>query len=84
MAIALLTRSRDAPTMPGELLLGERQPELVLAAGELEQALRGAAGDVEEHRVGERLVGRAQPPREQRHDAHSSSGRASIAARTAS
>ena len=45
---------------PGQLLLGERHPEVVLAAGQLEQSLRGAAGDVEEHGVRERLVGGAE------------------------
>ena len=52
----------------GELLLGQRHAELVLAARELEQPLRGAAGDVEEHRVGERLVGGAEPAGEDRDD----------------
>ena len=52
----------------GELLLGHRQPELVGVAGELEQPLGGAGGDVEEHRVGERLVGGAQAAGEEAHD----------------
>ena len=38
------------------------------AVGELEQALRGATGDVEEHRVGEHLVHRPQPLRQQPRD----------------
>ena len=41
-----------------QLLLGDRQDELVGTGAELEQALGGAAGDVEEHRVGDRFVGR--------------------------
>ena len=45
------------------------QHELVGALGQLEQALRGAAGDVEEHAVGERLVHRPQSLREQSGDA---------------
>ena len=52
----------------GQLLLGDRQHELVAAVGQLEQPLGGAAGDVEEHRVGERLVHRPQPLGEQAGD----------------
>jgi hypothetical protein len=49
---------------PRQLLLRDRELEVVALTRELEQPLRGAAGDVEEHAVGECLVGRAQPRRE--------------------
>ena len=53
----------------GQLLLGDREDELVGALGQLEQALGGAAGDVEEHAVGQRLVGDAQALGQQAGDA---------------
>ena len=68
VAIALFTRFARRADHPRELLLGQRHAELVLAARQLEQPLRGAPGDVEEHGVGERLVGRAEPPGEDRDD----------------
>ena len=69
LAIALLTRSRDAPTMPASSSWVTGSDELVGAVGQLEQALGRAAGDVEEHRVGQRLVGRPQPLGQQPGDA---------------
>src|SRR5690606_27823484 len=44
------------PDPPGELLLGDGERELVGVPRQLEEALGGTAGDVEEHRVGEGVV----------------------------
>src|SRR3954468_1706938 len=45
---------------PGQLFLCDRELELVAFASELEQTLGRAARNVEEHRVGQRLVDGAQ------------------------
>ncbi len=65
---ALFTRSRLAPTRPARSswVIGSRNSSAL--ARQLEQALRRPAGHVEEHRVGERLVGRAQPAGQEAHD----------------
>ena len=55
----LLTRSREAPDQAGQLLLGDRQLELVGVAGQLQQPLGRPAGHVQEHRVGQGRVGRS-------------------------
>ena len=56
------------PDHPRELFLGERHAELVFTAGQLDEPLRGPPGDVEEHGVGQRLVGRTEPPGQDRDD----------------
>ena len=60
LAIALFTRSRDAPTIPASSSWVTGQDEVVDAVGELEDPLRRAAGDVEEHGIGECLVHHAE------------------------
>ena len=52
----------------GELLLGDGQHEVIAAVGELEEPFGGAPGDIEEHRVGDRFVHRAQALGEQAGD----------------
>ena len=66
--IALLTRSRDAPTMPASSSCVTGQHEAIAVAGQFEQPLGGAAGDVEEHRVGQGVVGLAQPAHQEAGD----------------
>ena len=58
LAMALFTRSRDAPTIPASSSWVTGSTNSSAPAGQLEDALGGAAGDVEEHRVGQRLVHR--------------------------
>src|ERR1700678_2813147 len=41
----------------GKLLLGDREDELIGVAGQLQEPLRGAARHVEEHGVGQGVVG---------------------------
>ena len=53
------------PDHARQLLLRDRELELVRSVRQLEQSLGGAAGDVEEDRVGEHLVHRSQASREQ-------------------
>src|SRR5437588_6720312 len=57
-----------------QLLLSDRQLELVALTGQLEQALRRAPGYVEEHRVGQRFVDGADAPGQQLHDAPQGAG----------
>src|SRR5699024_780617 len=51
-----------------QLFLGDRQRELVGVTGEFEEPFGGAAGDIEEHRVGQGGIGGAQASREQLDD----------------
>ena len=72
----MFTRSRLAPTIAASSSWVTGQREGVGVARELEQALGGAGGDVEEDRVGQRLVGGAQPlATSSRTTPHSSCGR---------
>ena len=64
----LLTSLSRRAHQAGQLLLGDRQDELVGVAGQLEKPLGGAAGHVEQHRVGQRGAGGAQPAGEQGDD----------------
>ena len=65
-AIALFTRSRDAPTMPASSswVTGSMNSSASPASSSSRLAVR--PGDVEEHRVGQRLVRGAQAAGEQR------------------
>ncbi len=65
LAIALFTRFARGADHAGEFLLRDRQGELILAIGQFQQALGRPTGHVEEHRVGQRLVGHADSLREQ-------------------
>ena len=67
-AIALLTRSRRRADHAGQLFLREWHAEVVVAVGEGKESLGGAAGDVEEHRVGESFIGGAEAPGEDADD----------------
>ena len=60
-----LARRADHPC---QLLLGDRQLELVAVARELEQPLGGASGDVEEDGVGQGLVDGSEPTGQQPDD----------------
>ncbi len=57
------------PDHARQLLLGDRQREVVGVARQLQQPLGRAPGDVEEHRVGQGGVGVAQPLGQQLHPA---------------
>src|SRR4051794_645783 len=53
---------------PGQLFLSDRKDEVVDTFRQLEQSLRRSAGDVEEHAVGQRLVGDTQALGEEARD----------------
>ena len=66
--MALLTAHAGADHA-GQLLLRDGEEELVGPVGQLQQPLRRAAGHVEEHGIGQRLVHAPEPVGQHPHDA---------------